>query len=151
MGLFTRKRPPLYVWNDDWEPNVQIFDDIPTGEEWTWTCSADYYYHLIALTFSYTIVPLVHNVVLYGSLDLAQHRLMTWGMSNFNQAGTLVMSWEVVNLRNLVALPNSRSYNHLPDYAYITPGMSLRLHSHGIGGADQIDYVSLYAKRWRLR
>jgi len=150
-NLFQRKRPPVYVWNDVWEPNVIVKSDFAAGEGFSWTCDDDHYYHILSVTYSFTTFGLAHNVIFYGTLDIGQHRLFNWGHRNWNQSATLVQCDCVVNTRSLVATANDRSYNDLPDHVYATPGMVLTQNCIGLGLGDNYNYVAIYARRWSLR
>lgn len=151
LDLF-RKRPPVYVWDDVWEPHVLTFESMPPATEFEWTCDDDHYYHLISLAYSLTLVPILGNVLIWGSLNLGQHRLMTWGHRNWNKLGTLIESQVVIGTRNLVSsVPNDYSYNDLAANVYITPGMRVKLHLKPIVGSNGLDYVVLYLRRWSIR
>jgi len=148
MGLFTRKKPPVYCFDENWQPVTDITTGLAAGEKWTWTCPSDYYFQLIAQTYSYTKVPFLANTLLWWSLDEAQYRLFTWGFRTWFTNGTLVQSHSVIAQRSLDTAVNDRSFDALPDHLYITPGQRLNFNAAPFGAMDKLNYVALTLKRW---
>jgi len=147
-----RKRPPVYVWDDVWEPHFLTFDDIPPASEFEWTCDDDHHYQLISLSYSVELIPIFGNTRFFGSLDRGQHRIMTWGLRYWNKAGILIETHILgVDMNLTSSIPNDWSFNTLPDNCFITPGMRVRLHADTLTGTSGFHYVTLYLRRWSIR
>ena len=151
MGLFTRKRPPVYKWNDDWEPHFIPASFPANNQDFQWTCDHDHYYHLVSLTFNFQPLGSIHTVnywfELYDGSDLI---IATGPISMRNLANYHVC---VANFGD--RFPNSSGFHIgaelLPDHFYITPGQTLKALHYNTLTTDQLRWVNLYLKRWSLR
>ena len=149
MGLFSRKRPSIYKWDDSWALVSIVSGPLPNKTLWSWTCPDDYYYQLLSLSYSFTMRAFIHNVLLFWSLDEAQYRLMTWGFRTWLKDATLIQTHQRQAQRNLVSsASNDWSFGDLPDHCYIKPGQTLNGHCDTIGTNDNYNYVALRLKRW---
>jgi hypothetical protein len=151
MGLFTRKRPPVYTWDHDWEPH---FVDCPVEKgatTFSWTHPDDYTSQLISFIFSSDMQGVKHSFLEWWNVRDGDRVIFNFGHRTRANTGVCTTCVAIAGYYGGSQYPDTKSLLPLPNHLYMTPGLTITFNQSGYVGTDELVSVYLYFRRWMIR
>lgn len=151
MGLFTRKRPQIYHWDDSYQLALHktlYRRQVPT---YVFTCPSDLYMQFISFTARITYNAGIASRATW--IDIKDGSETIFISSTYLLAGTTTHQFHFAD-HYTQARANTgleRLYVPMPKPAFLLPGWRLTLTTTGGLPNDEIQYTCLAVKQWYFK
>jgi hypothetical protein len=151
MGIFTRRRPPVYVFDNVWEPHFIDADVDNHATAFTWKHPDDFHSQLIALSWDTLQDGIRHTYQEWWNFRDGDRIIFNFGFRTTNQLGLHTNSLSVIGYATYSQYNDTKSFGALPDHFYMTPGQTITYNFTDFIAGDELLAVRLYLRRWMLR